>query len=343
MLLDFASAFDHLHAMAGPVLSLVLPVLNEEAVLPALFDRLQSTLQTIADTSYEVIFVNDGSTDRTRDLLGDFCARHAQVVVLNLSRNFGHQASITAGLHAARGRCVVIMDADLQDPPELIPQLLQRWREGYHIVVAARRSRAETGFRRVLFSAFYRALDLLSDFPMGPSSGVFGLIDRRVVGELLGMRERNRFLPGMRSWLGFRQTSVPYDRADRSGGPPKQTLMRLFRYGFDAIFSFSYKPLRVSWVLGTVISSLCFFYALILVVMRVLEINVVRGFTTPTVAILFLGGIQLIAIGVLGEYLGRIYDEVKGRPLYVVEEELRHPDAPPSSGAGSDRCFTPES
>lgn len=315
------------------VLSVVIPVFNEEEVLPMLEQRLSSALAELDTSSYEIVCVNDGSLDGSVKILRDWSSRDSHVVLLNLSRNFGHQAAITAGLHAARGQCVVIMDADLQDPPELIAEMLRRWREGYQVVVAERRSRAERGLRRLLFDMFYWTLHAISDYPLQLQSGVFGLMDRRVVKSLVAMPERSRFIPGMRSWLGFKQCSVLYDRADRSVGDPKQTFGRLLHYGLDAIFSFSYKPLRLIFAIGSFISALCFAYALILVIMRILQINVVRGFTTPTVSILFLGGLQLVAMGILGEYLARIYDEIKGRPLFVVNDMIRdgsiyHPDTP---------------
>ena len=303
-----------------PLLSVVVPVFNEEEVLPVLFERLTQALRCLPGTpAYEIIFVNDGSTDASAGQLRDFCTREPAATVVMLSRNFGQQASITAGLQQALGQCVIILDADLQDPPELIADLLQRWREGCQIVLAHRRSRAENLWRRSAFSAFYRVLGVMADYPLQMQSGVFGLMDRKVVDQLLAMPEQNRFLPGMRSWLGFQQGIVEYDRSDRAAGAPKQTLRRLLRYGFDAIFSFSLKPLRLIWIAGSVISALSFAYAAGLLIVRLLQINVVPGFTTPTIAILFLGGVQLIAIGILGEYLGRIYDEVKRRPLYLVQ------------------------
>ncbi len=312
------------------VLSVVIPVFNEEEVLPVLFQRLDAALSRLADTTHEVIFVNDGSTDSSERQLRDYCRHAPHAVLLNLSRNFGQQASITAGLQRARGQCVIVLDADLQDPPELIAELVARWRDGFQVVAAQRRSRGEGLWRRMLFAAFYRALRIASDQPLELGSGVFGLMDRKVVDQLLAMSEQNRFLPGMRSWLGFTQGTVEYDRSERAAGKPKQTLRRLLRYGFDAIFSFSCKPLRLIWMVGSVISVLCFAYAAGLLVTRVLGINVVPGFTTPTISILFLGGVQLIAIGVLGEYLGRIYDEVKRRPLFVINDEFRQPAAPRS-------------
>jgi dolichol-phosphate mannosyltransferase len=318
------------------LVSLVIPVYNEQEVLPRLFERLREVVARL-DVPCEIVFVNDGSRDNSGEQLRRFCEDEPRCVLLNLSRNFGHQASITAGLHAARGDCVIVMDADLQDPPDLIPALLERWRAGDHIVVAKRRSRGEPLARRALFAAFYKTLAFLSDYPLEMSSGVFGLMDRRAVETLLRMSEKNRFVPGMRSWLGFTQGTVLYDRPQRAAGEPKQTIRRLLRYGFDAIFSFSYKPLRVIWMSGSLVSAFCFLYALFLLALRILRINVVPGFTTPTVAILFLGGVQLVAIGILGEYLGRIYDEVKQRPLFIVQEEFRHGEPAGDTNAGACR------
>ena len=308
-----------------PVISIVLPLYNEESVLAALYERLTNVLA--GEAPYELIFVNDGSRDRTLALLRDIVERDSHAVVLDLSRNFGHQAAITAGLEAARGAAVILMDGDLQDPPEVIPELLATWRMGYQVVVARRRSRQDRGLRGLLFRLFHRLFGWVSDFPIDANTGIFGLLDRRAAQQLIALEERNRFLPGLRSWIGFQQTTIWYDRAARAAGEPKQTFDRLFRYAFDAIFSFSYKPLRLSWLFGFIVSTCSFAYGAVLLVMRVLDINVVLGFTTPTVAIMFLGGVQLITIGILGEYLGRIYDEVKHRPHYIVAERIEAPDA----------------
>jgi|LGOV01.1.fsa_nt_gb dolichol-phosphate mannosyltransferase len=305
------------------VLSVVIPVYNEVEVLKELRARLNRVLQGM-DVAYEVVFVDDGSADGSSKELKRFFEEDPHLVVVRLSRNFGHQYALTAGLHASGGKCVVMMDADLQDPPEVIPDFFKMWREGYDVVIAQRRSPKEGRLRRLLFFLFYKVLGIVSDYSITLNAGVFGLMDQKVVQGLVGISERNRFLPGLRSWLGFKQAFVLYDRENRTAGKPKQTFLRLLRYGFDAIFSFSYKPLRVSSCLGIIISGLCLLYAVFLALLRIFNINVVPGFTTPTVAILFLGGVQLIAIGILGEYLGRIYDEVKRRPLYVIEEELSH-------------------
>lgn len=307
-------------ARQRPSISIAIPLYNEEAVLPILHGRLTAALRDQGD--YEIVLVNDGSRDGTLALLRELVQRDPHLVVIDLSRNFGHQAAVTAGLETATGEAVILMDGDLQDPPELIPELVRTWRSGYEVVLARRRSRQDAGVRGLFFNLFHRLFSLISDFPIDSDTGIFGLLDRRAADELIRMRERNRFLPGMRSWLGFRQATVWYDRAARAAGEPKQTIGRLFRYGFDAVFSFSYKPLRLSWLFGLIVSFFAFIYGAVLLVMRIFSINVVLGFTTPTVAILFLSGVQLITIGILGEYLGRIYDEVKRRPSYIIAERL---------------------
>lgn len=303
--------------------SVVIPIFNEEEVIPLLLERLQAIAHSHPD-DWEFVLVNDGSRDRSLPLLIEASKVIPEVVVLNLSRNFGHQAAISAGLNAATGDCVMIMDGDLQDPPEVLPELVAMWRQGYQVVVAQRRTRAERGFRRLAFDTFYRVFGFLADYPIPLNAGVFGLMDRAVVNQLLLLEERNRFLPGLRSWLGFRQTIVWYDRQERAAGEAKQTYWKLLKYGLDALFSFSYKPLRLSWFFGVPISLFSFVYGLILVTLRVFDINVVPGFTTPTVLLLFFGGIQLISIGILGEYMGRIYDEVKRRPLFIVGQRYQH-------------------
>jgi len=271
----------------------------------------------------ELILVDDGSRDSSRAMITQATLTEPRITLVSLSRNFGHQAALQAGLEHATGDAVILLDGDLQDPPELFPELVASWREGNQVVIAKRRSRAEKGLRRFLFDSFYKVLDKLSDFPIDLNAGHFSLLDRQAVDGLLSLRERNRFLPGLRSWVGLRRGTVLYDRDERAAGTPKMTLMHLVKYGFDAIFSFSFKPLRAIWSLGFIVSTLAFFYAIFLIALRVFHINVVPGFTTPTVAILFLGGVQLISIGILGEYLGRIYDEVKQRPLYIVGDIVR--------------------
>jgi polyisoprenyl-phosphate glycosyltransferase len=316
--------------MSAKTISIVMPIYNEEALLDELFSRVTRVLGSMEQElglTCEWVLINDGSGDRSFEMLSNFAEKDVRLAVIDLSRNFGHQPAIQAGLEYATGDAVIIMDGDLQDPPELIPDLVRSWLAGNKVVVAKRRSRAEHGVKGILFALFHSLMSRVSDMKMETGSGVFGLMDRRAVNDLLKLRERNRFLPGLRSWVGYAQANVLYDREERAAGQPKQSFTRLVRYAFDAIFSFSLKPLRAIWTLGFIVSTFSFCYALFLIVMRMLHINVVAGFTTPTVAILLLGGIQLISIGILGEYLGRIYDEVKQRPHYVINEIIRQKHA----------------
>ena len=303
-------------------LSVVIPIYNEEDVLPELKRRLDLVIPALAE-DYEIIFVNDGSSDGSLDILGRF-GEDRHVVVVKLSRNFGHQQAITAGVSVASGDALVIMDGDLEDPPEVIPEMLSRWKEGFKVVTAQRRSRQDTFFRKILFDTFHRLFRFLSETPVPLDSGVFCLLDRVAYRQISALGESNRFIPGLRSWVGYRSTSVTYDRQARHAGEPRQSFWNLLKYALDAIFSFSYKPLRVSLVAGFCIFFLTSAYAFVLVVLRILNINVVSGFTTTSVSILFLGGAILVSNGILGEYLGRIYDEVKRRPLYIVEEIVRN-------------------
>jgi glycosyltransferase involved in cell wall biosynthesis len=309
------------------MISLVVPIFNEEELIDRLYQEARAALDKTGE-EWELVFVNDGSRDRSLELLLALHARDGRVVVVELSRNWGHQAAVTAGLEAARGDAVVLMDGDLQDPPAVIPELVAAWRGGAQVVIAQRRSRAERGLRGWLFRAFYKALGALSDFPIPLNAGIFGLLDRRAVDAITRLSETNRYLPGLRSWVGFPTAVVFYDRGARAAGEPKQTLTRLLRYGLDAIFSFSYKPLRLSLVCGLSAALFALLYGAALLVCRLAGVGmfglpVVDGYTTTIVSILFLGGVQLISVGILGEYIGRIYDEVKRRPLYVVRATHR--------------------
>jgi glycosyltransferase involved in cell wall biosynthesis len=300
-------------------LDIVIPIYNEQETLEELYRRMTQVCGSLRDVDWRVIYVNDGSQDRSGEMMLRQCEADSRISLIELSRNFGHQAAISAGLAHVDGDAAILMDGDLQDPPEVIPDLLARWREGAQVVQAKRRSRKETGIRRLGFDAFHKVFSWLSDFPIPSQTGIFGLLDRQVAEELNRLHEKNRFLPGLRSWLGFRQEVVTYDRQERAAGQPKQTLKRLARYGLDAVFSFSYKPLRLMTAVGMCISAGGFLLAVIFVIKRVLGIEVAQtGFTTLVTVFLFLGGIQLIAVGLLGEYMARIYDEVKQRPLYII-------------------------
>jgi dolichol-phosphate mannosyltransferase len=255
--------------------------------------------------------------------------------VIDLSRNFGHQPAITAGLAEADADAIVMMDGDLQDPPELIPELVAAWRNGAEVVRAVRRDRAERGVRRLGFDAFHHMLGWISDFPIPAQAGIFGLLDRQALQELNRLPEKNRFLPGLRAWIGFDQRTVEYERSERAAGAPKQTLWRLARYAVDGFLSFSYKPLRWMLALGAIVSLSGFALALSYIVRRLIGTETApTGFTTLVTLVLVLGGLQLLAMGLLGEYLGRIYEEAKQRPLYIVKRRYRdeQPTAPDSYG-----------
>ncbi|MCD4781802.1 MAG: glycosyltransferase family 2 protein [Candidatus Omnitrophica bacterium] len=301
-------------------LSIVIPMYNEEDTIPHLKNRFN---QLFHDWSfdYELILVDDGSRDRGPELVQQWIKENHHVMLIKLSRNFGHQQAITAGLCESNGDCVVIMDADLQDPPEEIQRMVEKWQEGYKIVFADRKTRQDGFLRKILFHLFYKIFIFFSELPIVINSGVFGLMDRVVVNHLLNMTERNRFIPGMRGWIGFETTTIYYERQKRVGGEPKQNLKRLISYALNAIFSFSYKPLRASFLIGMGTTIFFSIYGIVLVVMRLLNINVVRGFTTPSVAIFFIGGLMLISNGIMGEYIARIYDEVKRRPIYIASKK----------------------
>jgi polyisoprenyl-phosphate glycosyltransferase len=301
------------------LLSVVAPAYNEEATIVAFYERVCAALE---DFPFELVIVDDGSTDRTRALLEHLAAEDERVRVVLLSRNFGHQTALTAGLDHARGDAVVMLDADLQDPPELIPRMVEHWRNGSHVVYAVRRSReGETKFKLATARWFYRLFDRMAQMDMPHQAGDFRLLDRQALDALLSMRERSRFLRGMTVWVGYTQTAVPYERDARYAGETKYSLGRMMRLSFDALTSFSHAPLQLATALGFLFSGLAFLAIPVILVLKAFD-QYLPGFTTITVVILLLGGIQLIAIGIIGEYVGRIYDEVKGRPLYLVKARL---------------------
>lgn len=298
------------------MLSVVIPVLNEERNIPELVRRLRGVLETLVP--YEVVFVNDGSTDRTGDLLRDLHEQDKRIKSLHLARNFGHQAAISAGLRAAMGDAVVVMDGDLQDAPEAIPEFLRRWNEGYAVVYAVRSRRQAPWLKRLAYKTFYRVLRAISQIDIPADSGDFSLMDRKVIDVLNGLPERTRFVRGMRSWAGFRQIGVDVPRDPRHSGRPRYTFGRLMRLALDGLFSFSYRPLQLASFLGLAVSCLAIVLAVVLVLLKVLHGIPLLGWTSLMVAVLFLGGVQLISLGILGEYIGRIYDEARGRPSYIL-------------------------
>lgn len=309
--------------MSQPVVAVVTPVFNEEAVLPELCARLAALFSAHPRYTWRAILVDDGSRDRSTEVVRAQVARDYRFHLVELSRNFGFQSALTAGLaHAAEidADAVVTMDADLQDPPEVIPALLEAWQGGAEVVRAVRRTRSETGLRRVGFDAFHGLFGKLIDYPIEPNSGTFGLLGRHALATFNALPERNRFFPGLRAWIGFPTADVAYDRQERAAGQPQQTFRRLVRYALDGLFSFSHLPLRALTYAGISIALVGFAAAVFYAVRRILNIETApTGYTTLVTLLLFLGGVQLIGIGVLGEYLGRIYDEVKHRPNYIVK------------------------
>lgn len=302
---------------AEPELSVVLPVFNEAENIPVLHERLVSVLER-QNVAFDIIFVDDGSNDESAQILDDLEASDKRVRVIGLARNFGHQVAITAGLDFARGKAVVVMDADLQDPPEVLPDFILKWREGYDVVYAVRVQRKEGWLKRASYAAFYRLLHHVSNIDIPLDAGDFCVMDRRVVDLLKRMPERNRFVRGIRSWVGLRQVGVPFERHARYAGTSKYTVWRLILLALDGLISFSHVPLRIITVLGTSVSLLSLVMAIFFFVKKLLYGLTPPGFASIIVSIFFLAGIQLITLGVIGEYVGRIFDEAKKRPMYIL-------------------------
>jgi len=309
----------------NPVLSVVVPLYNEAGNVAPLLARLGEVLDGLRDrTDYEIVLVDDGSTDATAAAVRAEMQRRRNVVFVRLSRNFGHQLAATAGLEIAVGDAVVLMDGDLQDPPELIATFLEKWGQGFDVVYAVRRTRpGESRFKLLTARAFYRLINRLTKISIPMDTGDFRLMSRRVVDALRRSPERNRFLRGMVSWVGFNQTAVEYDRDPRYTGSTKYPLGKMLRFAMDGITSFSDIPLRFASYVGFIVSAVAFIYAITVVAFKLFSLRppaYTPGWASTIVAVLFLGGVQLMSLGILGEYLGRVYDEVKGRPLYLISE-----------------------
>lgn len=313
----FVSTCGQNGSVPPPVLSVVIPCLNERENLAPLLSRLLPVLEAIGQ-SWEVVFVDDGSTDSTADDILAAHGRDARVKLLSLSRNFGHQAALSAGLEAASGDAVVLMDADLQDPPELIPKLVEEWKKGAEVVYAVRASRDETFLKRGAYTIFYRTLTGIANVDVPPDAGDFSLLDRAVADAIRAMPERNRFLRGLRAWVGFRQVGVPFDRPARLAGAPKYGLRSLAGLALSGYVGFSTVPLRLAAWLGFVAAGLGFALTGWVVWTKLAGIPSPRGWASTAALVLFMGGVQLMVLGVFGEYLGRVYDEVRERPSYVV-------------------------
>lgn len=307
-----------------PRISVAVPIHNEELVLPELLDRITAVLDVLPDGPHETIFVDDGSRDASLQILEEAARRDARIVVVSLSRNFGHQAALSAALDQVRGDVAVVMDGDLQDRPEEIPRLVAKLGEGFDVVYAQRIKRKEGTLLRTGYFLFYRALSSLSQLRLPLDAGDFSVMSRRVIREIRRAREHNRYLRGLRTWVGFRQTGLQVERAERFAGKSKYSFGALLRLGFDGLFSFSTAPLRAAAILGAIGIGASALYALFAVYSRIVLHRSPQGFTAVIVVMTFLSGLHLFFLGVIGEYVGRVYEEAKARPLYVVERVIRN-------------------
>jgi glycosyltransferase involved in cell wall biosynthesis len=300
--------------------SIIAPIYNEIGNLADLYSRLKEVMDSTGE-SWELVLVDDGSTDGSTDTIRDLAAADSRVRAVIFARNFGHQIAVTAGLDYSRGRAVVIIDADLQDPPEVVLDLIAKWREGYEVVYAVRSEReGETWFKKFTASLFYRIIYRITDVKIPLDTGDFRLMDRKVVDVMNRMRERHRFLRGMSSWVGFKQIGVEYKRAARNAGVTKYPFRKMLKLALNAITGFSYFPLQVATYFGFISAGIAILAIPVVIILRMTGSGQLTGQATTLIAVLFLGGVQLISLGILGEYIGRLYDEAKGRPLYIVRE-----------------------
>jgi polyisoprenyl-phosphate glycosyltransferase len=301
-----------------PTISVIFPVYNERETLQELKARLTPVLEERVDGSFEVLFVDDGSRDGSDLIIDGFHERDPRFKAIHFSRNFGHQAALQAGLDASAGDAVVLMDADLQDPPEVLEQFIKHWKQGYDVVYAVRRKRKEGVWKRAAYAVFYRTMKALAEIDVPLDAGDFCLMDRRVVDTLVSLKERNRFLRGLRSWVGFRQIGVEYERNARHAGEPKFTLRKLVRLALSGYIGFSAAPLRMATWLGLIAALTGFLVAVFTLYTKLAGIYSPRGWASTLAVTMFIGGVQLLMLGVIGEYLSRVYDEVRQRPLYIV-------------------------
>jgi glycosyltransferase involved in cell wall biosynthesis len=314
-----------------PTISVVAPVFNEEALVEEFWRRTVAALEPLGEP-FEIVLVNDGSRDRSPAIMRELHQRDRRVKVLSFSRNFGHQLAITAGTDYAQGRAVVVIDSDLQDPPEVIPELIAKWREGYEVVYAVRAEReGETWFKTATAAFFYRLIDRITSVDIPPDAGDFRLMDRKVVDALARIREHHRFMRGLSVWVGFRSVGLPYKRHARKAGSTKYPLRKMLKFALDGITSFSYLPLQLATYMGFIVAALSLVFLIAVVILRLFQGGdpadaAFFGQASTLAAVLFIGAVQLISLGIIGEYVGRIYDEVKGRPLYIVAEALGYSD-----------------
>ncbi|MDX6612637.1 MAG: polyisoprenyl-phosphate glycosyltransferase [Blastocatellia bacterium] len=301
-----------------PLVSVVFPVYNERENLEVLETRLHPVIEEVSGGAFEVLFVDDGSRDGSSEMLDAINARDGRYKVIHFSRNFGHQAALQAGLDSSRGEAVVLMDSDLQDPPEVLRTFVDRWREGYQVVYAIRRRRKESIWKRTAYSVFYRSMKFVANIETPLDAGDFCLLDHRVVATLTALPERNRFLRGLRSWVGFKQIGVEYEREARNAGEPKYSMRKLVQLALSGYVGFSSFPLRLAAWFGILSASAGFLMTIWVMLIRITKPHVPQGWASTSALILFIGGVQMIMLGVIGEYLGRVYDEVRGRPLYLI-------------------------
>ena len=318
-------------------LSVLVPVHNEESVIPESLRRVCTVLDGIPGGPHEIVFVDDGSSDRTLEILEEAAALDPRIKVIALSRNFGHQAALTAAMDYAAGDAVIVIDGDLQDPPEIIPDLVKLYRSGYDVVYAQRKERKEVWWLRLCFFLFYRLMSMLSDIRLPLDAGDCGLMSRRVVDHLRGMTEHHRYLRGMRSWVGFRQTGIAVERSERHSGESKYSALKRLKFALDGIFAFSTVPIRAASILGAIAILLSALYAIVTIYAKVFLHQTVQGFAALIVVMTFLSGVLLFFLGIVGEYVGRVYEELKARPLYVVDRCIGHAftDRPAAQSAGS--------
>ncbi|GAB1797272.1 MULTISPECIES: glycosyltransferase family 2 protein [Priestia] len=303
--------------------SIVVPVYNEEEVIHETYRRLTEVMHSTKE-AYELLFVNDGSRDRTAEIIKEYSEQDPAVVLLDFARNFGHQIAITAGMDYARGEAVVVIDADLQDPPELILEMIEKWKQGFDVVYAKRTKRkGETYFKKQTAAMFYRFLRAMTDIDIPLDTGDFRLLDRKVCNQMNSIQEKNRFVRGLVSWVGFKQIAVEYERDERLAGESKYPLKKMLKLSMDGITSFSYKPLKLASYAGVTLSGIGFIYLLVVLYLKLFTDSTITGWSSLIVIQLFFSGIILIILGMIGEYIGRIYDETKNRPLYIVREKYQ--------------------
>lgn len=301
--------------------SIVVPVYNEEPVAKESYKRLKQVMDSTQE-EYELIFVNDGSRDKTEEIISEICKQDKNVRLINFSRNFGHQTAITAGMDYSSGQAVVVIDADLQDPPEVILEMIAKWKEGYDVVYGQRLKRkGETFFKKVTAKMFYRLLAAMTSVDIPVDTGDFRLIDRKVCDVMSSLTEKNRYVRGLVSWVGFRQTAVTYVRDERFAGETKYPLKKMLKFAMDGITTFSYKPLKISTYIGFLVSALSFVYLIVVLCLRLFTDTTVTGWASTLAVSLMFNGVILMMLGIIGEYIGRIYDETKNRPLYIVREK----------------------